>query len=230
MISKQNKHFQYLVSVMESVKNPYIDEYLKCVFQDSGELINLFLNAPASQSNRGAFRGGLVDHVRKVMHNALSIMQSQLVATKPPEIDRDIVIAGVMMHDIGKAYAYAVDEEGNAYTTQSGHLLQHLPMSYGISIQAFIQAESKLGAAIPESLKNHINHCILAHHGVLEYGSPVKPMSIEAHIVHVADMADSTTSNFAEDTRNYKNLTEDGFITGTVFSNTRLFVGEQNDS
>lgn len=230
MAAKQNKHFQYLMSIVESVKDPYIQEYLRCVFQDHEDLVSLFVNAPASQSNRGAFRGGLVDHVRKVMHNALSIMQSQLVGNKPPLINRDIVIAGVMMHDIGKAYAYGVDEEGCAYTTQSGHMLQHLPMSYGISIQAFIQAESKLGVSIPESLKNHINHCILAHHGVLEYGSPVKPMSIEAHIVHVADMADSTTSNFAEDSRKNTNVTKDGFITGTIYSNTRLFVGDEDAS
>ena len=124
-------------------------------------------------------------------------------------------------------YAYSVDSTGVRHT-RSGLLLAHLPMSYGLSVQAFMQAESVLKRAIPEELKDHINHCILAHHGQLDYGSPVKPQSVEAQIIHVADMSDSTTSNFAEPTRNnLDNVDDNGFVEGSYFSSRTVYVGDK---
>ena len=116
-----------------------------------------------------------------------------------------------------------------AKATRSGMLLEHLSMSYGISVQAFIQAESILHKPIPEEIKDHINHCILAHHGQLAYGSPITPRSIEAQIVHVADMADSTVSNFAEPSKaGDGNADDNGFVEGSRFSSRQLFVGTPN--
>ncbi|MHA2063514.1 MAG: HD domain-containing protein [Candidatus Thorarchaeota archaeon] len=220
--------FDKLIVYKDQIKNVFIKTYLDVIF-DSVTTQHLFLTAPASVSNRGAYRGGLVEHTYKVMLNAVAIMDSQAEAKDPPPVDRDIVIAGVLVHDLGKMYAYEIDSIG-ARHTRSGLLLAHLPMSYGVSIQAFIQAESALHRTIPEEIKDHINHCILAHHGVLEYGSPVKPQSIEAQIIHVADMSDSTSSNFAEPTRgNLDHADENGFVEGSYFTSKTIYVGRKGE-
>ena len=219
-------YWKYLMSVKDKVKDSYIKAYLDVLFVHNPDLVKLYKTAPASTTNRGAYRGGLVEHVSKVMRNALAIIESQRTAKRPAPINDDIVIAGVLAHDLGKAYAYVVDETG-AKMTRSGQLLEHLPMSYGLSVQAFIQAESLLHKAIPEELKDHINHCILAHHGQLDYGSPVKPRSIEAQIIHVADMSDSTSSCFAENVfDNLDAVDTDGFVQGSRFTNKTLYIGK----
>ena len=218
--------YNQLMEYKAEVSNVYIRTYLDTIF-DNEEIKRQFMTAPASVSNRGAYRGGLVEHTYKVMVNAIAIMSSQSLAKDPAPIDREIVIAGVLTHDLGKMYAYDIDSSGASHT-RSGLLLAHLPMSYGLSVQSFIQAESVLRRAIPEEIKDHINHCILAHHGVLEYGSPVKPQSIEAQIVHVADMADSTSSNFAEPTLdNLNHVDKNGFVEGSYFSSRTVYVGKK---
>lgn len=220
--------YSKLMEYKAQVENVFIKTYLDVIF-DSVATKQLFITAPASVSNRGAYRGGLVEHTYKVMLNAEGIMNSQAVAKDPAPVDRDIVIAGVLTHDLGKMYAYTVDSTG-AQHTRSGLLLAHLPMSYGISIQSFMHAEDVLRRPIPEEIKDHINHCILAHHGVLEYGSPVKPQSVEAQIIHVADMADSTSSNFAEPTRdNLGHVDDNGFVEGSYFSSRTIYVGSKGE-
>ncbi len=145
------------------------------------------------------------------------------------EENKQEIRMAAMVHDLGKMYAYEIDSTG-AKHTRSGLLLAHLPMSYGISIQAFIQAESVLHRTIPEETKDHINHCILAHHGVLEYGSPVKPQSIEAQIIHMADTSDSKSSNFAELTRdNLDHVDENGFVEGSYFTSKTIYVGRKGE-
>lgn len=216
-------HYHALMQYKNQVKDRYIKTYLDVVF-DNPEIATLFKTAPASSTNREAFRGGLCQHIHKVMMNADAIINSQSIAKNSPKINRDIVIAGVLMHDIGKIFAYDVDVTG-AKTTRSGHILQHLPMSYGHSVQAFIHAESILKKPIPEEIKDHINHIILSHHGMLEYGSPVRPASIEAQIVHVADMSDSTVTNFSEVMQaNSDMCDEDGMTSGSFFTSKHMYV------
>ena len=221
----------YYDSLMEhknSVENIYLKAYLNVIF-DNETTAESFQIAPASVSNRGAYRGGLVEHTHKVMCNAIGIMNAQSTAKDPAKIDREMVIVGVLCHDLGKMYAYRVSATG-VHHTRSGLLLAHLPMSYGISVKAFAEAESVLRREIPEDIQDHVNHCILAHHGVLEYGSPIKPQSIEAQIIHVADMADSTTSCFAELTRdNIDHVDENGFVAGSFFASRTVYVGSKGE-
>ena len=221
-----DSYYGRLMDFKNRVGNPYIRAYLDVIF-DNEETHRLFTAAPASVTNRGAYRGGLVEHTYKVMVNAVAIMSSQLEARDAPVIDEEIVIAGVLTHDLGKMYAYKIDSAGPSFT-RSGRLLDHLAMSYGLSVQAFIQAESVLRKAIPEEIKDHINHCILSHHGQLEYGSPVRPQSVEAQIVHVADMSDSTTSNYAEPTHdNLHAIDDNGFVSGNRFASRTIYVGNK---
>lgn len=224
-----NVYYQILLDAKKRVVNPYIKTYLDVVFDDDN-IKTSFCLAPASATNRGAYRGGLVEHVAKVLMNAENLVKTQNIGHIKAKINLDIVIAGVLMHDIGKMYAYQIDDNGMAKFTRSGILLEHLPMSYGFSVQTFIRAESVLHKPIPEEIKDHINHCILSHHGKLEHGSPIIPKSVEAQIVHVADLSDSTTSNYAEPTKaNSSSVDANGFVEGNRFSNRQLFTGTQND-
>ncbi len=228
-LEQADTFYSALMEAKATVENVFIKTYLDVIF-DNKATADLFKTAPASVSNRGAYRGGLVEHTYKVMNNAQGIVNAQMAAKDPAKIDHDIVIAGVLTHDLGKMYAYRVSPTG-VHHTRSGLLLAHLPMSYGISIQAFIQAEGVLHRTIPEDIKDHINHCILAHHGVLEYGSPVKPQSVEAQIIHVADMADSSTSCFAELTRdNIDQVDENGFVPGSWITSKTVYVGLKGDN
>lgn len=211
-----------LDSVIGEIKCPYIREYLRVGYGNMDR--DLFMSSPASVSNRGAYRGGLVEHVAKVLENAKSSMNSIAMGKHTPDIDRDVVIASVLMHDIGKMYTYDIDDAGIAVAKRANRLIGHLSLSYAISTQTWIVVESQLNRAVPEEIKDHINHCILAHHGQLEYGSPVKPQSTEAYIVHIADMMDSMVSNFAEASM-ADEPNEDGFVPGTYFSTKPQFVG-----
>jgi len=227
--AQAQSYYNRLMEFKGQVKNPFIQAYLDVIF-DNPETEAKFKIAPASVTNRGAYRGGLVEHTYKVMLNAEALIRTQREAQNPPPIDTDIVFAGVLTHDLGKIHAYVIDTTGPKFT-RSGLLLDHLPMSYAISIQSFMYAEDVIHQPIPEEIKDHINHCILAHHGLLEYGSPVKPRSLEAQIVHMADMADSTTSQYAEPTRdNLDQRDEQGFVPGTWTSSKLLFVGDKQPS
>ncbi len=221
-------YYQILLDGKKKVVNPYIKAYLDMLFDDQS-VKDGFCNSPASVSNRGAYRGGLVEHVAKVLLNAEYLIKTQSIGHINAKIDVDIVIAGILMHDFGKMFAYEIDTNGMAKTTRKGMLLEHLPMSYSLSNMAFYKTEIENHFRIPEEIKDHINHCILSHHGKLEYGSPVTPRSVEAQIVHMADMADSTTSNYAEPTKaNAASVDANGFVDGSRFSNRQLFVGTQN--
>ena len=223
-----DNYYQLLMEYKDLVQDPMIKAYLDTIFLNK-ETETKFKIAPASASNRGAYKGGLVEHVYKVMLNADHIVQAQLTAHNPPSINEDIVIAGVLTHDLGKMYAYDVDHTG-AKTTKSGRLLGHLVPSYGISVQAFIATESAIRRQVPDSIKDHIHHCILSHHGKLEYGSPVTPMSIEAMIVHQADIADGSVSNFAEPiTDQADEVDANSMIRGSRFFNSSYIYIDEHD-
>lgn len=223
------KYYTLLLDAKRKVSNVYIKAFLDMLFDDP--IVKLeFCRAPASATNRGAYRGGLVEHVAKVMMNAYAIMASQRASHINAQFDEDIVIAGVLMHDYGKMYTYRIDENGVAQVTRKGILHEHLPISYAMSMLVFDRLENQiLHKDVPEEIKDHIHHCILSHHGKLEHGSPVTPKSLEAQIVHAADLSDSTVSNYAEPTKaNASMVDANGFVEGNRFSNRQLFIGKRN--
>lgn len=223
-------YYAVLMQAKSKVSNVYIRLYLDTMFDDNS-MKEAFMRAPASVTNRGAYRGGLVEHVAKVLINAQNLIKSQGTGHIKADINEDIVVAGVLMHDAGKTLAYEIDENGMAKFTRKGILLEHLSMSYAMSTVLAGKVEQIMHKPMPEEIKDHINHCILAHHGQLAYGSPVVPKSLEAQIVHMADMADSTTSNYAEPTKaNASMVDANGFVEGSRFSNRQLFIGTNNES
>ncbi|MBI1754456.1 MAG: HD domain-containing protein [Acidobacteria bacterium] len=166
-----------LDAVLASVRDPWIQALLKALFVEDAELRAAFALAPAAKSMHHAFLGGLLEHTLSVLGMA------ERACTHYPGLNRDLVVAGVLLHDVGKTAELSY-QRSFGYT-DAGNLLGHIAMeSEWIS-----RAVGKI-PGFPEELRLHILHVVLSHHGRLEFGSPVLPKTPEALLVHYLDDLD----------------------------------------
>jgi 3'-5' exoribonuclease len=134
--------------------------------------------APAAMSYHHAYLGGLVEHVSSL------VALADKVADHYPSLRRDLIIAGLVLHDIGKIQELSFGRAFD-YTTR-GRLVGHISIAIEI-----VHEKMRLIPDFPPSLRDQIEHIILAHHGKLEFGSPREPMFPEALVVHYLDDMDS---------------------------------------
>ncbi|ONI45918.1 phosphohydrolase [Candidatus Epulonipiscioides gigas] len=182
---------------IDSVKNNDIKRLLEAIFLD--ENINeKFLTKPAAKSIHHAYLSGLLEHCITV--TKIGVYLSEFYEN----VNRDLVIAGCLLHDIGKIEELSGFPE-NEYT-DSGQLLGHIVLGTNkIAIEI-----SKLDNFSPE-IANLIMHILISHHGELQYGSPEVPKCIEAMIVHLADYSDSRIKMFEEILLTTKDAKYSGF-------------------
>ena len=154
-------------------------------FLDDAELIPAFLEAPAAKSIHHAFRGGLCEHTLSVLQLGWRICDHY------PQLDRDLVTAGCLLHDIGKAREIS-PEEGFDYTDE-GRLVGHLVLTCQL-----IREKAARIPDFPRELEWRITHLVAAHHGRYEYGSPKEPVTLEAMAVHALDELDTRISSFGQ--------------------------------
>jgi 3'-5' exoribonuclease len=146
-----------------------------------------FERTPGSPSSHHAKVGGLLLHTFEVA----SIARATARTTRA---NQDLVFAGAMLHDIGKVEAYEVSATGFSITP-CGLLLGHVVLG-ALMLERGL---AKLGAPIcSEGQILELQHMILSHHGSLEFGSPVQPMTVEAEIVHWADEASAKASDMSD--------------------------------
>jgi len=158
---------------IESLKNPHLTKLLKQVF--TKEFSEAFKSAPAAFKVHHAYAGGLLEHTWEMLEMVDSIKGHF------PKLNLDMVRAGVILHDCGKARELAI---GTVVTqTDEGKLLGHIYL--GTEIVA------KAGDDCPKELLDEMLHIILSHHGTKEFGSPVVPMTTEAIAVNALDIASS---------------------------------------
>lgn len=142
---------------------------------------------PASVSGHHAKLGGLLQHIVEVATIARA-------TAKTCRANLDLVTAGVLLHDIGKMESYSVSTGGFAYTP-CGHLLGHV-------VLGCLMLERAVSATAPRACSDQqlmeLQHIILSHHGSLEFGSPVQPMTLEAEIIHWADEASAKSNDMLE--------------------------------
>ncbi len=141
-------------------------------------LAEKFKLAPAAMSYHHAFLGGLLEHVSSL------IALADAVADHYPWLRRDLLVAGLVLHDLGKTEELNFTR-GFRYSTR-GQLVGHITMALEI-----VHAKISLIPDFPAALKHEIEHIILSHHGKLEFGSPKEPMFAEALVVHFLDDMDS---------------------------------------
>ncbi len=167
----------------EHVESEQIRAFLDALFEDE-ETARQFRTAPAAMSNHHAYLGGLIEHVLSMCGVALRLAE-HYDAYYPGLINRDLLLAGVVLHDFAKVWELSYRRAFD-YSTQ-GRLVGHIPM--GAEHVGRVAARAK--SPISDDLQMHLKHLVLSHHGELEYGSPIKPMTPEALLLHQIDMIDS---------------------------------------
>lgn len=143
-----------------------------------------FLESPAAKKRHHAHKGGLVVHTAQVMDVALAMASADI------EVSINVIITSIIWHDFGKIYNYSVSTMTplpDEVITGTRHLelIDHLPRSYA----EFLRTADYFG--VDEDKKLAVSHCILAHHGRYEWRSPILPQTLEAFIIHCADMVSS---------------------------------------
>jgi 3'-5' exoribonuclease len=141
-----------------------------------------YQQAPAATSLHHAYLGGLVEHVRSLL------FLGDRVSDHYPALDRDLVIAGLILHDVGKIEELTF-ERGLRYTTR-GKLLGHITLGL-----ALVRDKATQIQGFPPELWDRLEHIILSHHGKLEFGSPKEPAFPEALVVHYLDDMDSKVAS-----------------------------------
>ena len=157
---------------IDSLSDYYLKTLMKTIFTE--ERFEEFLTAPAGKSWHHGYIHGLIEHTLEI------IKICDLMCDIHPELNRDLLIAGAMMHDFGKTEELKYD--GAFEYTDKGKLIGHIVISAMI-----INEETKKIHGFPNDLKNCLLHIILSHQGKLEYASPVVPKTLEAITLYQAD-------------------------------------------
>ena len=185
-----------LRSMADTVNDSNMKKLLDTFFSDR-EFIAEFVDAPASVTHHSNLSGGLLHHTLKVAKIADSL------CAEFSELDRDLVITGAILHDIGKAEEMKITT--NINPTEDGTLLGHIYLG-----AARVEGWMDRIPGFPDLLRRKLIHIILSHHGRMEYGSPKVPMFPEAEAVHLADNSEAMLEEMLKRKRDAN--TEDPFI------------------
>ena len=178
-----------LEGYIRSLKNKYLRDLASSFFVDDQKFIKEFKSHSAAKSVHHGFVGGLLEHT-------LSVVQlCDFFAGHYPALNRDLLLTAAMFHDIGKTKELSSFPE-NDYT-DAGQLLGHIV----IGSQMVMSRIEKM-PGFPQKLAAELIHCILAHHGELEYGSPKKPALLEALALNFADNTDAKVETMLEALKN----------------------------
>lgn len=174
-IENQDSHLNYILETINEIKDPEIKSVLTSLFNDK-EFLEKFITAPAAKRYHHNYKGGLLVHTNEVIEICKTISSIY------EEINRDLLIAGAILHDIGKieSYDYKTDEIDMNY---EGMMLEHL------FIGGCLLKEKMNYLNISKETKTQLLHLILSHHGKVElgWGSSVDPKTPEAIALHQAD-------------------------------------------
>ena len=166
--------YKQLLTFVNGIKNPYLSKVVKHFFVEDVEFVKQFKFSSAAKSVHHGFVGGLLEHTLSVLKLC------QFYVKQYPILNEDLLYTAALCHDIGKVYELSAFPL-NDYT-DDGQLLGHIVMGcemVGEQIRAI--------EGFPKKLGNELKHCILAHHGELEFGSPKKPALVEAVALNFAD-------------------------------------------
>lgn len=174
-----------LAEIIQTIKNPYLKTLLDSFFVKDKEFIKSFKAHSAAKSVHHGFVGGLLEHTLSVTKLC------DFYCKRYPILNRDLLLTAAMCHDIGKTTELSLFPE-NDYTDE-GQLIGHI-----VKGTEMIHDRIRDIPNFPQVLANELKHCILAHHGELEYGSPKKPALVEALALNLADNTDAKMETMTE--------------------------------
>lgn len=185
-VSKKNidKMYKELLGYGRTIKNPYLSQLVLGFFENA-KFARMFSFHSAAKSVHHGFVGGLLEHTLSVTK------MCDYYASYYPQLNRDLLLTAAMFHDIGKLKELSTFPE-NDYT-DDGQLLGHIVIGTEL-----LGDKIRTISGFPPKLALELKHCILAHHGELEYGSPKKPALLEALALNFADNTDAKMETMIE--------------------------------
>jgi 3'-5' exoribonuclease len=200
---------QELLGFISSIENPYLNKLLNLFFVEDQEFAAAFRQSSAAKTVHHGFVGGLLQHTLAVTKLC------DYYCSQYPVLQRDLLLTSAICHDIGKVKELSLFPE-NDYT-DDGQFLGHIIIGSEMVGEKICQVPG-----FPKVLANELKHCILSHHGELEFGSPKKPAIVEAVALSFADNTDAKMQTFTE---LLENRTETGWM-----GYNRLFESNLTDT
>jgi 3'-5' exoribonuclease len=181
--SKQDPDVMYkrLKRIIKELSNPHLKKLLNNIFSDP-KVVKQFKKAPAAKALHHVYLGGLLEHTLSVVDLCI------LVADYYQNIHKELLVAGALLHDIGKIYEL-IYERSFDYSDE-GRLYGHIIIEFRLVHDAIAKIKG-----FPKELERQLLHMLLSHHGAYEYGSPRRPKTPEALLLHYIDDMDAKYSS-----------------------------------
>jgi 3'-5' exoribonuclease len=184
--------FEETVKIVSEIKNPFLKALVGEFIKDN-ELMKNFCKAPGGTANHHSYIGGLLEHTNNMLNVAKAMLPFY------PQLQSDLVLAGVFLHDMGKTEELSYDMAFGY--TDGGQLLGHIVLTV-VMVNKKAEAIEKAGGAVDKQILENIEHIILSHHGEYEFGSPKLPMTAEAFLISYLDNIDAKINQVTEKIEN----------------------------
>lgn len=211
--------YDLLKKEMKTVQVEPLKQLLSTFFSDH-EFVHMYTHSPSAISHHHNYVGGNLEHTVGVIRLCQNICEMY------PNINKDLLLCGALLHDIGKlkeyVYAAAID------VTEEGNFVGHIVMG-AQWIEKKIETLRANGKEFPKELENQLIHLILSHHGRYEWGSPKIPKIVEGIILHQADLMDSQVKNYLQMVEDAKKLTDEDWTLiydADVGKKRAIFLGD----
>jgi 3'-5' exoribonuclease len=189
---------QKLRDALRKIGDPHLRTLADCFLMDDA-FVRDFCTVPAGVRNHHAYVGGLLEHVVTLLDAAERLLPLY------PGVDLDLLLVGVFLHDCGKVRELTC-KKAFAYTDE-GQLIGHITIGVEMVTEKAAEAAKLTGEPFPAELLLRVKHMILSHHGQLDFGSPVVPMTPEAIFLATLDNLDAKVNTFTRDIREDRNAT-----------------------
>ena len=222
--------YKTLYSYIDSIDNKHLRTIMSNLMQEFDEYD--ILNAIGSVSHHHCYRGGYLDHIVEM----LKIADAVIVSAFHNKVQRDVVIAGIVAHDVGKLFTYSIKSGDTPKRTFMDLSFGHISLSYdmfNVVVYKYTASPEYPNSEELDGLVRHVKHIILSHHGTREWGSAVEPCSIEANLVHMVDMMSSkmnitVLSSGGSATHPNQKFEDFGFIAGHDGPNAALQLAKDS--
>ena len=208
---RSEDHLKRLQQVLDSLEDPALKAIGEAFFDDD-DFLEAFRRAPAAISHHHAYPGGLLQHTLDLMELAAE------VSVRYPKVNRDLLVIGAFLHDLGKIKE--MSDSGEATYSDRGQLVGHIVIGVQMLGQKIDQVQKQSPELVTDEMRYHLEHLIVSHHGLMEYGSPRIPVTLEALALHHLDNLDAKIAS-------YLNVLETDVSVGGNWTNYNPSIGRK---